>query len=524
MSEEDTPWKDRRSLQTGLLSDGDDSVHEPIRKANEIRTNIPARMDRLPWAPWHWLVCIALGISWILDGIQVTSLGIIGDTLKEEDTLHISSKQVGLLGTIYILGAVTGALFFGIISDKYGRKRLFIITPAVYLTATFASAFSWNFESFASFIFFVGLGIGGEYSAMNSAINEFIPARVRGIVDLAINGSYWFGAAIGAAASILFLDRDIFPANIGWRLPAGIGSVLGIIIILTRMFLPESPRWLMTHNRLEEAEAIVSGIESKIERQKGIVLDVPRNTITINTSSKALNIFRVLHEIFRNYWSRAILSLALMVSQAFFYNAIFFTYALILTDFYGVASSHIGYYLIPFALGNFLGAVTIGRLFDTIGRKPMIFFTYTMSATLLIGTGVLFKFEYLTAFSQTVCWSIIFFFSSAGASSAYLTISEVFPLEVRAIAIAVFYSLGTAGGGLLGPVLFGALIASEDRTQLLWGYVLGSALMYFAAIIVIFFGVNAEGKSLEEIAAPITRGAAKVEEVDEFDEEVLVEN
>ncbi|KAL6073337.1 MFS transporter, variant 3 [Balamuthia mandrillaris] len=319
-------------------------------------------MDRLPWAPWHWLVCIALGISWILDGIQVTSLGIIGDTLKEEDTLHISSKQVGLLGTIYILGAVTGALFFGIISDKYGRKRLFIITPAVYLTATFASAFSWNFESFASFIFFVGLGIGGEYSAMNSAINEFIPARVRGIVDLAINGSYWFGAAIGAAASILFLDRDIFPANIGWRLPAGIGSVLGIIIILTRMFLPESPRWLMTHNRLEEAEAIVSGIESKIERQKGIVLDVPRNTITINTSSKALNIFRVLHEIFRNYWSRAILSLALMVSQAFFYNAIFFTYALILTDFYGVASSHIGYYLIPFALGNFLGAVTIGAL------------------------------------------------------------------------------------------------------------------------------------------------------------------
>lgn len=473
------------------------------RAGFHIRTNIPARMDRLPWGRWHWLVCLALGISWVLDGLEVTTVGIIGDTLKKQSALGISSQQVGIIGTVYIAGAVFGSLVFGWLADKYGRKKFFVVTPAIILCSSFATAFSWDYYSFLVCNFFTGLGIGGEYSAMNSAINEFIPARVRGIVDLAINGSYWMGAAIGATASLLFLDEEIVPTNLGWRLPFGIGAVICLFIIITRLFLPESPRWLMTHNRLHEAEEIVRRIEANIERQKNITLEMPLQMLTLKIGG--LSFPQIVSEILNNYLSRAFLSLALMISQAFFYNAIFFTYALILTDFYGVDSADIGFFLIPFALGNFLGSVTIGRLFDTVGRKPMIFITYMVSAILLIITGVAFTQDWLTSVTQTVCWSIIFFFSSAGSSSAYLTIAEVFPLEIRAMSIAIFYSLGTGVGGLVGPTLFGSLVSSKDRWHLFYGYLLGAGLMMIAAIVVLFLGVNAEGKSLEEVAPPVNR-------------------
>jgi len=413
----------------------------------------------------------------------------------------ISEQQVGVIGSVYIAGAVTGSLVFGLLSDRFGRKKFFVVTPAIILLASFATPFSWNFYSFVAFNFFTGLGIGGEYSAMNSAINEFIPARVRGFVDLAINGSYWMGAAIAASASLLFLDENIVPRNIGWRLPFAIGAVICVFIIVTRIFLPESPRWLMTHGRVQEAEAIVQKIESGIERGKNIKLDMPNRKITLKIGG--LTLVQIISQIFKNYLSRAFLGLCLMVSQAFFYNAIFFTYGVTLTSFYNVEKGDVGLFLIPFAFGNFFGSVSIGRLFDTVGRKPMIFLTYSVSAILLLITGLAFTQDFLTAVTQTICWSIIFFFSSAGSSSAYLTIAEVFPLEIRAMSIAILYSIGTGVGGLVSPTLFGSLIASKERWHLFYGYVIGSSLMLGAAIVVIFFGVNAEGKSLEDVAPPV---------------------
>ncbi|TMC94163.1 MAG: MFS transporter [Chloroflexi bacterium] len=468
-----------------------------------VRTNIPTRMDRLPWSRWHWLVVISLGITWILDGLEVTIVGSISAVLKEPQTLHLSDVQVASAGTAYLFGAVLGALFFARLTDMYGRKKLFMITLLVYLVATVATALSPNFIWFAACRFLTGTGIGGEYAAINSAIDELIPARVRGHVDLAINGSWWIGTAVGAALTVVLLNPHLFPVNVGWRLCFGLGAVLGLAILLVRRYVPESPRWLMMHGRFDEANQVVSMIEHEVMREEHLQsLPEPEGYIVIRPLG-TVSYRLILRAMLKQYPTRSLLGFALMVGQAFLYNAVFFTYGLVLTTFYHIPASTIGLYLIPFAIGNILGPLTLGRLFDTIGRRQMISFTYIISGVLLAITGWLFLRGVLNATTQTICWSIIFFFASAGASSAYLTVSEVFPLEVRANAIALFYAIGT-GAAALSPTLFGALIQSGKPVEIFYGYLLGAALMAAAGIIEIFFGVNAEQKSLEDVAKPLS--------------------
>ncbi|OLD64062.1 MAG: MFS transporter [Chloroflexi bacterium] len=468
-----------------------------------VRTDIPARLDRLPWSRWHWLVVISLGITWILDGLEVTIIGSIAAVLTDSRTLHLSDVQVSGAGTAYLIGAVLGALFFARMTDKFGRKKLFMITLLVYLLATVATAFSPNFIWFAACRFLTGTGIGGEYAAINSAIDELIPARVRGHVDLAINGSWWVGTAVGAVLTTVLLNPHLFPVDIGWRLAFGMGAVLGVAVLLVRRNLPESPRWLMIHGRFDEAERVVSSIEEEVKREEHLTsLPEPEGPILIRPVG-TVSYRQVAHTILQQYPTRSLLGFSLMVGQAFLYNAIFFTYGLVLTAFYHIPNSSVGWYLIPFAIGNILGPLTIGRLFDTIGRRQMISFTYIISGVLLAITGWLFLQGLLNATTQTICWSIIFFFASAGASSAYLTVSEVFPLEIRAQAIALFYSIGT-GAAALSPVVFGALIQSGKPVNVFYGYLVGAALMVAAGVVEIFFGVKAERQSLERIARPLS--------------------
>ena len=468
-----------------------------------VRTNIPARMDRLPWSRWHWLVVISLGITWILDGLEVTIVGSISAVLKEPQTLHLSDVQVASAGTAYLFGAVLGALFFARLTDMYGRKKLFMITLAVYLLATVATALSPNFIWFTVCRFLTGAGIGGEYAAINSAIDELIPARVRGHVDLAINGSWWVGTAVGAALTVVLLNPHLFPVDVGWRLCFGMGAILGLAILLVRRYVPESPRWLMMHGRFDEADRVVGMIEYEVMREEHLQsLPEPQDSIMIRPIG-TVSYRLIIRAMLKQYPTRSLLGFSLMVGQAFLYNAVFFTYGLVLTTFYHIPAGNVGLYLIPFAIGNILGPLTLGRLFDTIGRKQMISFTYIFSGVLLTITGWLFVQGILNATTQTICWSIIFFFASAGASSAYLTVSEVFPLEVRANAIALFYAIGT-GAAALAPTLFGALIQSGKPVEIFYGYLLGAALMAAAGIIEIFFGVNAERKSLEDVAKPLS--------------------
>ncbi|HYD70872.1 MFS transporter [Azospirillum sp.] len=470
--------------------------------SHHIRTDVPARLDRLPWSRFHGLVVVALGITWILDGLEVTIAGAIAGALTESPALRFTEAQVGGIGSAYILGAVLGALFFGYLTDRLGRKTLFYVTLAVYGTATFANAFAWDFWSFAAFRFLTGAGIGGEYAAINSAIQELIPARYRGRTDLGINGSFWIGAALGAVGAIVLLAPGVLPPDLGWRFAFGIGGALAIIIIFLRSFLPESPRWLMIRGRIGEAEHIVEGIEARVRAETGAPLPPPGRPITLDLS-RDTGMWAVARALFTHYRRRSILGLTLMTAQAFFYNAIFFTYALILTKFYGVPVSSVGWYILPFALGNFTGPLLLGPLFDTVGRKPMIAGTYALSGVLLIVTGVLFQQGVLTAVTQTVAWSVIFFFASAAASSAYLTVSESFPLEARATAIALFYALGTALGGVAAPWFFGRLIATGDPGQILIGYLIGAGLMILAAGVELLLGVSAERKSLETVATPL---------------------
>jgi MFS family permease len=464
-----------------------------------VETSIPARLDRLRWGRFHTLVVVALGITWILDGLEVTLAGAVSPALKESHRLRFSNADVGLVSSAYVAGAVLGAIFFGWLTDRLGRKRLFFMTLAVYLLATAATAFSWNLWSFALFRFFTGAGIGGEYAAINSAIQELVPARYRGWTDLAINGSFWVGAAIGAAGSILLLDPAVLPPDLGWRFAFLIGAGLGLVIFLMRFWLPESPRWLVTHGRVEEAEAILSHIESGF-------CAVPLETLPVIRlrTRRFTPLAEVATTLFRVERQRTLVGLTLMVAQAFFYNAIFFTYALVLTDFYGIRADHVGWYLLPFAAGNFLGPVFLGRFFDTIGRRVMIALTYGLSGVLLAGAGYLFAIGVLSASSQTVAWMVIFFFASAAASSAYLTVSEIFPLEIRALAIAFFYAIGTGIGGMAGPWLFGVLIDTGSRWSVFGGYLLGAALMILAALIAARFCVPAERKSLEAVAPPLS--------------------
>jgi MFS family permease len=416
--------------------------------------------------------------------------------------LQFSNTDVGLAGSAYIAGAVLGALFFGWLTDRWGRKKLFFITLAVYMTATFATALSWNVGSFMLFRFITGAGIGGEYSAINSTIQELVPARVRGWTDLVINGSFWVGAAIGAAASIVLLDPTLLPIDLGWRAAFLIGAAFSIVIFFLRLWIPESPRWLITHGRAAEGEAIVADIEARLESSGHRLARGPFPTVRLHARTHT-PLREVAATLFASYRTRTAVGLTLMTAQAFFYNAIFFTYALVLIDFYQVPSDAVGWYLLPFAAGNFLGPVVLGRFFDTIGRRQMIAFTYVVSGLLLAGTGYLFARDLVSADMLTIAWMVIFFFASAAASAAYLTVSETFPLEIRALAIAFFYAMGTGVGGILGPWLFGVLIETGSRSSVFAGYLLGAALMVIAGGVAAGWGIAAERRSLEDVSRPL---------------------
>ncbi|MEO7852897.1 MAG: MFS transporter [Rubrivivax sp.] len=474
-----------------------------------IETDIPARLDRLPWGRFHTLVIAALGITWILDGLEVTLAGSLSGALKSSPSLQLTDLQIGLSASLYVAGAVSGAVLFGWLADRYGRKRLFNITLGVYLLATAATAFADDFWTFALFRTLTGAGIGGEYAAINSAIQELIPARFRGRTDLLVNGSFWIGAALGALGAVVLLQPGLLPPDMGWRVAFGIGAALGLIILWLRRFIPESPRWLMTHGRIDEAEAVMQQIERGAGARGAMAPDRAPEVATtalprIRIAKRRTTPRDVLVTLFRTYPRRSLFVLVLMSSQAFFYNAIFFTYALVLGRFFTIPEQDIGLYILPFAAGNFLGPLLLGRLFDTIGRKPMITFTYAMSGLLLAGTAWLFVQGVLGAVGLTVAWCVVFFFASAAASSAYLTVGESFPLEMRALAIAVFYALGTALGGVVGPLLFGALIGSGERSAIGWGYALGAVLMLVAAALTPKLGLAAERRSLEDLAPPLS--------------------
>jgi MFS family permease len=467
-----------------------------------IETSIPARLDSLRWSGFHTRVVVALGITWILDGLEVTLAGALSGALKESPTLQFSNFDVGFSNSAYLAGAVLGALGFGWLTDRIGRKKLFFITLALYLAATAATALSWNLASYALFRFLTGAGIGGEYTAINSTIQELVPARYRGWTDLVINGSFWIGAAMGAVAAIVLLDPATIGPDWGWRLAYMTGACLGLVVFVMRMWIPESPRWLMIHGKPDEAHAIVAEIERSVT---GHVQDQPQHAWPkIKLKMRDHTPLReVAHTLFTLYRQRSLVGLVLMIAQAFFYNAIFFTFALVLTDFFGIASNQVGWYILPFAAGNFLGPLLLGRLFDTLGRRVMIAFTYGTSGVLLALSGYLFSIDVLSAQTQTIAWMVIFFFASPAASAAYLTVSETFPLEVRALAIALFYAVGTGIGGVAGPALFGALIDTGSRNSVFAGYLLGAVLMIAAAIVGWRYCIAAERRSLESVARPL---------------------
>jgi MFS family permease len=467
-------------------------------------TTIPARLDRLPWSRFHWLLVVGLGITWILDGLEVTLMGAISAVLQRGDVLGFSAAQIGSISSAYLTGAVVGALIFGHLTDRFGRRTFFFVSLSTYLMGVALTAVSWNLASFAAFRFLTGAGIGGEYSAVNSAIDELIPARFRGRIDLMINGSFWLGAFAGAASTAVILDPKIFAVNIGWRFGFGVGAVIGMVILYLRRFIPESPRWLFTHGRRNEAEKIVREFEEE--------LGVAGKPLTDSDLGEPLRIIVrhhfglevILRPLVAEYRNRSILGLTLMAAQAFLYNAIFFTYALVLNRYYKVPAGITGLYLMPFALANFLGPISLGHFFDTVGRRPMIASTFTISALILIVTGYLFQRDVLSATTQTALWSLMFFFASSAASSAYLTVSEIFPLEIRALAIAIFYSAGTAVGGIVAPWFFGFLIDTGSRGALYLGYLIAAGLMLCAAGVELWFGIAAEGMSLEHIAKPLS--------------------
>jgi MFS family permease len=467
-----------------------------------IETSIPSRLDSLRWSGFHTRVVLALGITWILDGLEVTLAGALSGALKESPRLHFTNFDVGFSNSAYLAGAVLGALGFGWLTDRIGRKKLFFITLAVYLTATAATALSWNMASYALFRFLTGAGIGGEYTAINSTIQELVPARYRGWTDLLINGSFWIGAAMGAVSAIVLLDPHLIGPDLGWRLAYLTGACLGLVVLVMRMWIPESPRWLMIHGQPDQAHAIVDDIERSVigEVQDPRQHAWPKIKLQMRHHTP---LREVAHTLFSLYRQRALVGLALMTAQAFFYNAIFFTFALVLTDFFGIASNQVGWYILPFAAGNFLGPLLLGRLFDTLGRRAMITFTYGISGVLLAASGYLFSIGALSAQTQTIAWMVIFFFASPAASSAYLTVSETFPLEVRALAIALFYAVGTGIGGVAGPALFGALIDTGSRNSVFAGYLLGSGLMIGAAVIAWRYCVAAERQPLESVARPL---------------------
>jgi MFS family permease len=476
--------------------------------AENVETQIPSRMDRLPWSGWHWLVVMGLGTVWILDGLEVTIVGAIASRLSEKEALGISEYQVAVGGTFYIVGAALGALFFGYLTDRLGRKKLFLASLGLYLVATVATGLTWSAASFWAFRFLTGFGIGGEYAAINSAIDELIPARSRGWVDLAINGSYWLGAAFGAALSGVLLDTSLFAADLGWRLAFFLGAVLAVAIMLVRRNVPESPRWLMIHGQNRVAEDLVSSIEDEVSERTGERLPEPEDSIEIE-QRKSTGFIEIGRTLFSRYPRRSLLGFTLLATQAFVYNAVIFTFSLVLTNVFKVDSSVAGLYLIPFGIANFLGALALGRLFDTVGRRTMISSTYFISALLLALLAALLAGGVLGTWGYMALLCAAFFVASAAASAGYLTVSETFPLEIRAMAIALFYAISTGVGGAVGPLLFGKLLGGDDPTGVAVGYWIAAGLMGLAAIVEIFFGVDAEQQSLEDIAEPLSAATTR---------------
>ncbi|KPC11874.1 Major facilitator family transporter [Pseudomonas syringae pv. maculicola] len=467
-------------------------------------TDLPARLDRLPWGRFHTLLVIALGITWLLDGLEVTLAGSVAGALKASPALNLTNSDIGLAGAAYIAGAVLGALLFGWLADRLGRRKLFFITLLLYVGATAATAFSFSVWSFMLFRFLTGMGIGGEYTAINSTIQEFTPARYRGWVDLTINGTFWLGAALGAVGSIVLLDPLWVGAELGWRLCFGIGAVLGLLVLLMRLWLPESPRWLLIHGQSAQATKIVEQIEADLQRRGHVLPAVTSKPLRLHVRDHT-PLGEVARTLLVTFRQRSLVGLTLLTAQAFFYNAIFFTYALVLTDFYDVPAERVGWYVLPLALGNFCGPLLLGRLFDVVGRRTMISLTYGLSGVLLAISGYLFQQGLLDITQQAIAWMVIFFFASAAASSAYLTVAETFPLEIRALAIAVFYAFGTGLGGMIGPTLFGELIDTGERSNVFIGYLIGAGLMLLAALVQSIWGAAAERKSLEEVARPLSQ-------------------
>ncbi|MFC0410173.1 MFS transporter [Roseomonas elaeocarpi] len=470
----------------------------------QIETDIPARMDRLPFSRFHMLVIAALGITWVLDGLEVTVVGSLGPTLRHPDTLALSEAEVGIVASAYLAGAVFGSIFFGWLTDRFGRRAIFNVTLGIYIAGVILTAFSWNVWSLAFFRAMTGVGIGGEYASINSAIDELMPARLRGRIDMVVNGSFWGGAAVGAAGSLLLLSGTLVSLDLGWRLGFGIGGVLGIFILLLRRFVPESPRWLITHGRQEEAERVLREIEGRVREHEAGDLPPPEGKKLTIHPKPHFGMLPILRAMLGKFRARSALALTLMIAQAFLFNAVFFTYGLVLASYYNIPEARTGLYILPLAAGNLLGPILLGSLFDTVGRRRMITLTYGLSGLLLLAVAVLFGMGVFTAWTQTIAWMVVFFVASAAASSAYMTASEIFPLESRSLAIALFYAIGTGVGGTFAPWIFGALIATKQPWMLAAGYMASAALMLAAAATEWALGVDAEGQSLESVADPLS--------------------
>ncbi|WP_129338228.1 MFS transporter [Cellulomonas endophytica] len=491
------------------------TTHEA--RPDAVRSLIPARLDRLPWTRFHWMVVVGLGVSWILDGLEVQLVANVGSIITQEESgLGITGAQVGLLASVYLVGQVVGALFFGRLTDRLGRRRLFILTLAIYLIGSGLAGLSWDLYSFLFFRFIAGMGIGGEYTAINSAIDELIPAHYRGRVDIAVNGTYWGGALIGSLGALVLLNPDLVPVFWGWRICFFLGPVLGLVIIYVRRHIPESPRWQLTHGYGDEAERTLKGIEETVEHQGGKLPPVDESKAIEVVGEKSIPIVQVARIMFREYPRRAVLGATMMITQSFLYNAIFFSYALVLTRFFEVEEGRVPLYFIPFAIGNLLGPLLLGHLFDLWGRRKMILLTYGLASVVLAVAAVLFSAGALTAATQTALWCLCFFFASAGASSAYLTVSEIFPLELRGQAIAFFFCIAQLSGAVASAVYASLVGDGSERGPLAMGYFLGAALMLTGGLVAWFIGINAERQSLEDIAEPVTsttrrRGAVRAE-------------
>ncbi len=474
-------------------------------RTETITTQVPARLDRLPWSRFHWRVVVGLGGVWVLDGLEVTMVGNVSARLTEKSSgISINAAQVGWAAAFYITGACLGALLFGQLTDRFGRRNLFMVTLGIYLLSTVATAFAFAPWYFFVARFFTGSGIGGEYAAINSAIDELIPARLRGRVDLMINGSYWLGAAAGSAGALVLLDTSVFPANTGWRFAFGIGAILGVTVYLVRRNIPESPRWSFIHGRQEEAERIVADIEKQVEQQTGRALPEPHGPPLKIRQRQTIPFREIAAVAFKLYPRRAILGLALFIGQAFLYNGVTFNLGTLLSGFYGVSSANVPLFVIVWALGNFAGPLVLGHLFDTVGRKPMIALCYIGSAIGIVGLALLFVSDTGGVGTFIAVLAVSFFLASAGASAAYLTVSEIFPMETRALAIAFFYAVGTAIGGISGPVLFGQLINSGERSLVMWSFLIGAATMAVGGLVELWLGIAAERRPLEELALPLT--------------------